>query len=124
MFKWIKEKIAASPTAVVTGPGVIKVHNVECRFRHAGTRYGKLGQDRWSDGQERFTLRLNRLPIRNGFVMLYRAGELVSEFEVSENAVRFAWKGMSDESIPQFEIGEELSIEAGDMVLTGIVEAD
>jgi hypothetical protein len=124
----LKNKIANSPNAVVTGPGVLKVHNVECRFwsERSGERvyHGKLAQDRWTDGQERFSLRLNKLPAHNGKVPLYRADALVSEFEAKGTSAKFAWKGISDDSIPKFDIGEPLLIVCGSEKLTGTVEAD
>ena len=124
MLGWLKNKIAQSPSAVVVGPGVIKTHNIECRFRDGSTRHGKLGQDRWSDGQERFSLVLRGLPAGNEPVKLYRGDKLVSKFERSSGKLEFRWKGMSNDEIPRFEIGESLRVEVGGLELTGIVEAD
>lgn len=124
VLNWLKKKIAESPNTVVAGPGVIKTHNVECRFRDGERRIGKLGQDRWSDGQERFSLNLRDLPQGSDPVRLYREGELVSEFEREGRTLAFRWKGMSGEDIPRFEIGQSLSIETGGMTASGVVEAD
>jgi len=124
MFGWLRNRTRASSSLVVTGPGVIKVHNVECRFRGAANSYGKLSQDRWSDGQERFRLKLRNLPAGEASVQLMRHGMLVGEFEVSGGRVRFVKVVKADEAVPKFEIGETLTIEAGRLTLTGIVEAD
>ena len=120
----LKSKFVNSPNVVVTGAGVRKTHNVECRFRNGTSRHGKLGQDRWSDGQERFSLVLRDLPAGEDPVLLFRGNEKVSEFERSGTKLEFRWKGISSDTIPQFEIGEELRIETGGTVLSGIVEAD
>lgn len=124
LVTWLKRWIATSPSAIVTGPGVIKTHDVECRFSAGGRRYGKLGQDRWSDGQERFSLVLRNLPAGNEPVKLYRGAELLSQFERSGQRFEFRWKGMAGEDIPRFAIGEELRIECGELTMSGIVEAD
>ncbi|WFL76277.1 hypothetical protein P7228_09730 [Altererythrobacter arenosus] len=120
----LKNKLADSPSMIVTGPGVLKTHDVECRFRNGATRYGKLAQDRWSDGQERFSLVLRDLPPGDEPVRLFRGEALISEFERNGSTLEFRWKGMSSEAIPQFEIGEQLRVEVGSLELTGTVEAD
>lgn len=129
MFKWLKDRIAANPNIVVTGDGVTKTHDVEAKFRgeDAGQSryYGKLKQSRWSDGQERFKLRLTGLPgDHNGKLRLRLDGEQVSEFEVSGNGCEFRWKGISSADIPQFEIGSRVSVEVGSLTLGAVVEAD
>ncbi|MHA7819904.1 MAG: hypothetical protein ACX930_09690 [Erythrobacter sp.] len=124
VLNWLKKKIAESPSTVMTGPGVIKTHNVECRFRDGTRRHGKLGQDRWSDGQERFSVVLSDLPSGSDPVKLFRGTDLVSEFDRTGTTLEFRWKGMSSDDIPKFEIGESLRIEAGELVLEGVVEAD
>ena len=125
MFKWLRKKIANSPSTVVVGPGVLKTHNVECRFRDDNAaRYGKLCQDRWSDGQERFSLVLRSLPVGDDPAQLYKGDELVSGFDRTGNKLNFRWKGMSSESIPKFDIGDVLRIEVGGLAIAGTVEAD
>lgn len=124
MLGWLKKKLAESPSTVVVAPGVNKVHNIECRFNNGTNRHGKLGQDRWSDGQERFSLILRDLPAGHDRLRLFQCGECVSEFDRSGSKFEFRWKGMISDEIPLFVIGEELRVEAGGLVLTGIVEAD
>lgn len=124
----LKKKLTNSSSLVVTGPGVLKTHNVECRFwsepEQGGVYHGKLSQDRWSDGQERFSLRLHKLPEVSEKVALFRDEQLVSEFDADGKSVNFAWKGMSTQDIPQFEIGEKLFVQCGSKRLSGTVEAD
>ncbi|NVE95963.1 hypothetical protein [Altererythrobacter lutimaris] len=118
-------KYGDSASVVVTGRGVIKTHNVEARFRSGTMYHGKLGQDRWSDGQERFSLRLNKLTAdHDGTLRLFRNGDEVSEFEITDSAISFRWKGISSDAIPQFDIGDQLRVEVGSMSLNAIVEAD
>ncbi|MEP5938148.1 MAG: hypothetical protein ABJ239_07470 [Erythrobacter sp.] len=129
MFGWLKKKIAASPSMVVTGAGVLKTHDVEARFRQNGTAdnsyHGKLKQSRWSDGQERFSLRLRDLGHdHGGEIVLFCNNNQVSEFELSGADLEFRWKGMSSDAIPQFEIGDQLRVDAGPLSLTAIVEPD
>ncbi|MBV7266204.1 hypothetical protein [Erythrobacter ani] len=124
----VKRKAANSSSLIVTGPGVLKTLNIECLFwsEDSGRKiyHGKLSQDRWSDGQERFSLRLHNLPSNRGSVQLLRGDQRVSEFETQGSSVRFAWKGMISEEIPAFSIGENLAILVGDQKLTGTVEPD
>ena len=120
----LRKKLVASPGFISVAPGVTKTHNVECRFRDGANHHGKLGQDRWSDGQERFSIYLRNLPRGEDPVKLFNENVLVSEFERSGSTFEFRWKGISSEAIPQFEIGEALRIECGGLQLTGVVEAD
>lgn len=124
----LKNKLARSNSVVVTGPGVTKIHNIECKFRSEGggrdIYHGKLSQDRWSDGQERFSLRLHKLPAHDGKIFLHRGSKLISEFDAKGSNVQFAWKGISSDTIPLFEIGEQLVIIVGSQKLAGTVEAD
>ncbi len=129
MFGWLKKKIAESPSMVVVGEGVLKTHDVEARFRDAAPNskrfFGKLKQSRWSDGQERFSLRLRDLSSdHDGKLRLYRDADQVSEFELEGSAIEFRWKGMSSDAIPKFEIGDKLRIEVGSMSITATVEPD
>jgi len=129
MFGWLKRKITSSPIMVMTGPGVLKTHDVEAKFRQdisGGNRYfGKLVQSRWSDGQERFSLRLRGLASgHDGKLRLYRDGDQVSEFDLAGSAIDFRWKGMSSDTIPKFEIGDRLRIDVGPMSIAAIVEPD
>ena len=125
---WLKNNVSASASVVTTGPGVLKVHNVECAFWSEGAGkgvfHGKLSQDRWSDGQERFKLYLHKLPAGLETLRLYQGDTAIADFAVEGSKVRFASKGKVDESKPQFEIGTALEIRSGDFVLRGIVEAD
>ena len=124
---WLRDKIANSPSVVTTGPGVLKTHDVECRFYTEADnrkRVGKLRQDRWSDGQERFSLVLRDLPKGTDPVMLFRGDEMVSEFEREGSTFEFRWKGISSDAIPKFSIGDHLMIEVGGESFLGIVEAD
>ncbi len=129
MFRWLKKAINRSQTTVITAPGVLKIHNVEAKFRCASndrrSPYGKLSQDRWSDGQERFNLTLRNLPdSHGGKVRLLSEGKLVAEFNVSGSTLKFQWKGYSSEDIPLIAIGDCVTIEAGSTVFSAIVEAD
>jgi len=91
---WIKSKAANSSSMVVTGPGVLKTHDVEAKFRKDGRYLGKLAQSRWSDGQERFSLRLRGLTAdHDGKLRLFRNADQVSEFDISGSAINFGWKG-------------------------------
>ncbi|MBX7528596.1 hypothetical protein [Qipengyuania vesicularis] len=122
---WIIRKGKNSASVVVTGPGVLKTHDVECKFRRPAEWHGKLSQSRWSDGQERFTLNLRSLPGRySGPVSLTYKGEHIADFEAKYGKVAFAAKGMVDDGKPQFDIGEEVRLEFGGQILTGIVEPD
>ena len=121
----LRNKLTNSSSVVVTGKGVLKTHNVEAKFRSDTGYHGKLGQDRWSDGQERFSLRLSKLGSdHDGKLQLFRNGEQVSEFDVSGSAIDFAWKGMSSEAIPLFAIGDQLRVDVGSLSITATVEAD
>ncbi len=129
MFGWLKDKIASSPHVVVVGKGAHKTHNVECRLLSAnpvrGEPFGKLSQDRWSDGQGRFKLYLRDLPADlNDKAMLYFRNEQVAEFDVSGGKLEFAWKGTTTDDMPKFEVGEELRVEIGSVSLSGIVKLD
>ena len=122
---WLKRKAATSPNLVVTGPGVLKTHDVECKFRSEAGYHGDLDQSRWSDGQERFQLNLRKLPdAYSGPLRLLLKGEHVADFEARSGRVDFAWKGMADGDNPKFEIGDEITLEFGGQTLTGIVEPD
>ncbi|MCK0127601.1 hypothetical protein [Erythrobacter sp. F6033] len=129
MFRWLEKAINKSRTTVITAPGALKIHNVEAKFRSASNErrspYGKLSQDRWNDGQERFSLTLRNLPnSHGGKVRLLTEGNLVAEFDVSGSTLKFQWKGYSSENIPLIAIGDRVTIEAGSTVLSAIVEAD
>ena len=129
MLSWFREKVASAPALVVTGPGVFKTRNVEAKFRDergSPSLRGKLGQDGWSDGQERFTLRLRGLPDAPcGPIQLYRGSRLVAEFDHAGARFEFEWKGYRSTSVvPEFEIGDLLTIEVGDVSLSATVQAD
>lgn len=125
LFVWLKKNMSANASLVVTGPGVLKTHDVECKFRSDEGYHGKLSQSRWSDGQERFRLSLRKLPGGyTGPLSLIYQGERVAEFEVKSGILAFAVKGIADDSKPKFEIGEEVRLEFGSQMLTGVVEAD
>ncbi len=129
MFRWLEKTIKKSRSTVMTAPGVLKIHNAEAKFRSTSndrrSPYGKLSQDRWSDGQERFSLTLRNLPdTHGGKVRLLSEGNLVAEFDVSGSTLKFQWKGYSSEDIPLIAIGACVTIEAGSTVLNAIVEAD
>ncbi len=113
---------------MTTTAGVLKTHNIECNFWSDGkgkrVYHGSIAQDRWSDGQERFSLNLYKLRGHEGTVALYRGDERIADFETAGTRARFAWKGIAGENIPKFEIGEELSIRFGGQTITGIVEPD
>ncbi|MBX7459131.1 hypothetical protein K3152_12800 [Qipengyuania sp. 1NDH17] len=122
---WILKKGKNSSSVIVTGPGVLKTHDVECKFRTPAEWHGKLSQSRWSDGQERFTLNLRKLPGRySGPVSLFYKGAHVGDFEAAHGKIAFSAKGMVDDGKPQFDIGEEVRLEFGGQVLTGTVEPD
>ena len=122
---WIKSKAANSSSMVVTGPGVLKTHDVEAKFRKDGRYLGKLAQSRWSDGQERFSLRLRGLTAdHDGKLRLFRNADQVSEFDISGSAINFGWKGKSSDAIPQFEIGDQVRVDVGAMSLVATVEPD
>lgn len=122
----LKNKAANSANVIVTGPGVLKTHDVEAKFRSESRKFlGKLAQSRWSDGQERFSLRLQGLTAdHGGKLSLYRNGDLVSEFDISGSAITFRWKGISSDAIPKFEIGDQVRVDVGAMSLSAIVEPD
>lgn len=121
----ISRKFRNSASVVVTGPGVLKTHDVEAKFRLNGKYHGKLAQSRWSDGQERFILRLRGLMAdHDGQVRLFRNVDQVSEFEITGSALSFEWKGMSSDDIPKFEIGDQVRVDIGSMSLLATVEAD
>ncbi len=129
MFRWLEKAINRSRVTVMTAPGVLKIHNVEAKFRGVPndrrSPYGKLSQDRWSDGQERFNLTLHNLPENHGGkVRLLCEGNLVAEFDVSGATLKFQWKGYSSEDIPLIAIGERVEVEVGSTVLSAIVAAD
>ena len=122
---WMMRKGKDSASVVVTGPGVLKTHDVECKFRSGGAYLGQLSQSRWSDGQERFTLNLRNLPERHsGTVAMHYKGGHVADFEAKSGKIAFAAKGMVDDGKPQFDIGEEVRLEFGGHTLSGIVEPD
>ncbi|MFN2098785.1 hypothetical protein [Altererythrobacter sp. MF3-039] len=121
----IKAKSSNSSSVVVTGPGVRKIHDVECKFRTGSTYHGDLDQSRWSDGQERLEMNLRRLPgAYSGPVRMFYRGQHLADLDAKGGRIDFAWKGRSDEGNPKFEIGEEIRLEFGGQSLTGIVEAD
>ncbi len=121
----ILAKAKNSPSAVITGPGVLQAHDVECKFRSSSGYLGKLSQSRWSDGQERISLNLSKLPGRySGPVGLFYKGAHIGDFDAKYGKVAFVAKGMADDGKPQFEIGEEVRLEFGGQSLTGIVEPD
>ncbi len=114
-----------SSGVIVTGPGVRKIHDVECKFRSGSTYHGDLDQSRWSDGQERIEMNLRNLPGQyTGAVRMLKNGQHVADFDAANGQIRFAWKGQSDADTPRFEIGDEVRLELGGQTLTGIVEAD
>lgn len=113
------------PNMVITGPGVRKIHDVECKFRSDGVYHGDLDQSRWSDGQERMEMNLSRLPgAYTGTVRMMHNGQHVADFDCVNGRIKFAWKGQADADNPLFEIGDEVVLELGSQRLTGIVEAD
>ena len=122
---WLRNNATASASVIITGPGVLKTHDVECKFRSDAGYHGKLSQSRWSDGQERFTLNLRKLPSRySGSVGLFYQGSHVGDFEAKSGAISFSAKGMVDDGKPQFDIGEQVRLDFGGHSLTGIVEPD
>ncbi|MBX7539618.1 hypothetical protein [Qipengyuania sphaerica] len=122
---WMLRKAKNSSSVIITEPGVLKTHDVECKFRSEAGYHGDLDQSRWSDGQERFSLNLRRLPGRySGPVRLLYKGAHVADFEAKFGKVAFGAKGMVNDGKPQFDIGEEVRLEFGEQVLTGTVEPD
>lgn len=122
---WMLRKGKNSASVVVTGPGVLKTHDIECKFRSEAVYHGKLSQSRWSDGQERLGLHLRKLPGRfSGTVELHYRGVHIADFEAQYGKVAFAAKGMVEDDKPQFEIGEEVRLVLGGQILSGVVEPD
>lgn len=118
-------KMKGSASMVVTGPGVRKIHDVECKFRTGAQYHGDLDQSRWSDGQERFSINLRKLPgAYSGPVSMLHNGAHVADLEAKYGKLDFGWKGMADTDNPKFAIGDEVRLEFGGHVLRGIVEAD
>ncbi len=125
MILVLKAKLSNSSSIVVTGPGVRKIHDVECKFRSGTTYHGDLDQSRWSDGQERLEMNLRKLPgSYSGPVRMFHKGHYVADFDATNGRIDFAWKGQADADNPRFEIGDEVRLEFGGHSLSGIVQAD
>ena len=114
-----------SSSIVVTGAGVRKIHDVECKFRSGATYHGDLDQGRWSDGQERVEMNLRKLPgDYTGAVQMLHNGRHVADFEAKNGRIDFAWKGQSSADYPVFNIGDTVQLKMGFRSIEGIVEAD
>ncbi|MEP2735781.1 MAG: hypothetical protein ABJP34_05735 [Erythrobacter sp.] len=124
MFKWLRKKVADSPSLVVLDKDTKKTVDLECPFKAGDAYHGKLKQDRWNDGQERFSIRLHDLPPGSDPVKIYRGYTLVAEFEREGPKLDIRQKGMADDKIPEFRIGERLQIEVGGLKCDGIVRPD
>lgn len=122
---WGMGKLKGSNSVVVTKAGVLKTHDVECKFRTGALYHGDLDQSQWSDGQERFSINLRKLPdAYSGQVSMLHKGAHVADLEAANGRIDFSWKGQAGADKPKFEIGDEVRLEFGGHVLTGIVEPD
>lgn len=125
LFILVKSRLSNSSSIVVTGPGVRKIHDVECKFRSGAIYHGDLDQSGWSDGQERVEMNLRKLPgDYTGPVQMLHNGQHVADFEASNGLINFAWKGHSSADYPVFNIGDTVQLKIGLRTIEGIVEAD
>lgn len=129
MFGLFKRTAKSGWALVVVPEGEHKIHDVEAKLYAPGTGRGrlcgKLMQDRWSHGVERFRLRARNLPSSaDGMARLFRDDELVSEFATTGGSLDFKWRGEVTDDMPRFEIGQKIRLVAGQTTLEGVVEPD
>lgn len=126
MFGLFKRNRQPSWSVVVVPPGEHKVQDVEAKlYALGGSFVGKLWQDRWSHGEGRFRVQVRKVPTgHDGKARLYRDGTLVSEFDVSGRTFDFKWRGQITDEMPQFEIGQKVRVEIGELAAEGVVEPD
>ena len=108
-----------------SGRSVELLHNVEAKLFLADPPFepvGRLWESRWSNGLGSLNLKLHTVPKHHdGTAQLYCNGRLLAGFDFKGHRLNYNWVGKWGNETPSFELGQEVQIHVGWMVVMGTV---